>query len=204
MRKPSKAKTGKPRIIPAPNSWPADRVERRPIESLIPSAKNARLHSDAQVAQIVALIREFGWTSPVLIDERGEIIAGHGRVMAAHKIGLAEVPCIVATDWTEAQKAAYRIADNAVPLNSTWDVDMLRSEIGALKTLDFDLSLLAFPESHMVEFISGLNPKDKKSTDSQIGSVKFSLVIECSGEIQQAQLLERLEGEGLKVRAMML
>jgi len=92
--------------------WPADHVERRPVASLIPYARNARTHSDAQVAQLAGSIREWGWTTPVLIDEASGIIAGHGRVLAAHLLGLAEVPVIVARGWSEAQKRAYVLADN--------------------------------------------------------------------------------------------
>ena len=87
--------------------WPADKVERRPIDALIPYARNARTHSEEQVAQIAASIREWGWTVPVLVDETGGIIAGHGRVLAARKLGLAEVPVMVAAGWSEAQKRAY-------------------------------------------------------------------------------------------------
>src|SRR3954464_3463643 len=93
-------------------AWPADKVERRPLGSLVPNARNARTHSDAQVAQIAASIEQWGWTVPVLIDEAGTIIAGHGRVLAAARLGLAEVPVITARGWSEAQKRAYLIADN--------------------------------------------------------------------------------------------
>jgi predicted alpha/beta hydrolase len=84
--------------------WPADRVARQPIDGLLPYARNARTHSDKQIAQIAASIREWGWTMPVLVDEEGGIIAGHGRVLAARKLGLADVPVMVARGWTRAQK----------------------------------------------------------------------------------------------------
>ena len=96
--------------------WPADKVERRPLASLIPSARNARTHSDAQVAQIAASIREWGWTMPILVDEAGTIIAGHGRVLAAARLGLDAVPVMVARGWSDAQKRAYLIADNKLGL----------------------------------------------------------------------------------------
>ena len=101
--------------------WPADRVERWPIERLVPSARNARTHSEAQVEQIAASIREWGWTNPVLVDESGTIIAGHGRVLGARKLRIKEVPVMVAIGWTEAQKRAYLIADNKLTLNGGWD-----------------------------------------------------------------------------------
>jgi ParB-like chromosome segregation protein Spo0J len=106
--------------------WPADKVERRPLASLIPSARNARTHSDAQVAQIAASIREWGWTMPILVDEAGTIIAGHGRLLAAARLGLDQVPVMVARGWTEAQKRAYLIADNKLGLNAGWNEELLR------------------------------------------------------------------------------
>ena len=124
--------------------WPSDALERRTVASLIPYARNARTHSDAQVAQIAASIREWGWTNPVLIDEAGGIIAGHGRVMAARKLKIEEVPCIVATGWSEAQKRAYVLADNQLAMNAGWDMDLLKVEIGELKTEGFDLGLMGF------------------------------------------------------------
>src|SRR5437763_2619944 len=98
--------------------WPADEVQRWPVERLVPYARNARTHSDAQVAQIAASIREWGWTMPVLADEAGGVIAGHGRILAAQRLGLAEVPVMVARGWSEAQKRAYVLADNKLALNA--------------------------------------------------------------------------------------
>ena len=124
--------------------WPADKVERRPVADLIPYARNARTHSDAQVAQIAASIREWGWTVPVLIAEDSTIIAGHGRVLAAQKLGMADVPCMVATGWTEAQRRAYVIADNKLTLNGGWDDGLLATEMADLLALDFDMDLTGF------------------------------------------------------------
>ena len=129
--------------------WPADKVERRPISDLIPYARNSRTHSDAQVAQIAASIREWGWTMPILIDETGNIIAGHGRVMAAQKLGIKDVPCMTAEGWSEAKRRAYVIADNKLALNAGWDDEMLRVEFGELRDLDFDLSLTGFDDAEI-------------------------------------------------------
>lgn len=126
--------------------WPADRVERRALESLVPYARNARTHSDAQIAQIAASMREWGWTNPVLIDEAGGIIAGHGRVLAAKSLGLAEVPVMIAEGWSEAQKRAYVLADNQLALNAGWDMDLLPSELKGLQEWGFDLSLVGFTD----------------------------------------------------------
>jgi DNA modification methylase len=119
-------------------------IEQIGIATLIPFAKNSRTHSDAQVAQIAASIREFGFTNPVLIDEANGIIAGHGRVLAARKLKLTEVPCIRLAYLTDAQKRAYVIADNKLALNAGWDEAMLKLELADLKALDFDLDLTGF------------------------------------------------------------
>lgn len=124
--------------------WPADRVERRELASLAPNARNARTHSPEQVAQIAASMREWGWTNPVLVDEGGGIIAGHGRVLAAVELGFGDVPVMVAEGWTDAQKRAYALADNQLALNAGWDLDTLSEELRGLKDWDFDLSLLGF------------------------------------------------------------
>jgi hypothetical protein len=132
--------------------WPADKVERMATLSLVPSARNARLHSDAQIQQIMASIREWGWTTPVLVDERGVIIAGHGRVMAAERMELVEVPVIVARGWSEAQKRAYLIADNKLQENASWDQSLLQLEMTDLKTLGFDALLTGFTENEIEAF----------------------------------------------------
>jgi ParB-like chromosome segregation protein Spo0J len=120
------------------------KIEQRAIEALIPYARNSRTHSDGQVAQIAASIREFGFTNPVLIDADGGIIAGHGRVLGARKLGLSEVPCIRLSHLTDAQKRAYVIADNKLALNAGWDDEMLALELGELHAADFDMALLGF------------------------------------------------------------
>ena len=132
-------------------TWPADKVERRSVESLVPYARNARTHSDAQVAQIAASITEWGWTTPVLVDETGSIIAGHGRVMAARKLGLVDVPVMVATGWSDAQKQAYVLADNQLALNAGWDAEMLKVELTDLAGAGFDVSLIGFSEDELAK-----------------------------------------------------
>ena len=124
----------------------------RNASDLIPYANNSRTHSDDQINQVASSIKEFGFTNPVLIDEQGGIIAGHGRVMAAKKLGLSEVPTITLEGLTKAQVKAYVIADNQLALNSGWDVDTLKLEIETLQELDFDIDLLGFDD----DFLSGL------------------------------------------------
>ena len=124
-------------------------IEHLEIEGLIPYARNSRTHSDEQVAQIAASIKEFGFTNPVLIDSDGGIIAGHGRVMAARKLKLSEVPCIRLGHLTEIQKRAYIIADNKLALNSGWDGDYLKVELESLNEDDFKMDLLGFSEPEL-------------------------------------------------------
>lgn len=128
-------------------------VESIDIESLIPYARNSRTHSDSQVAQIAASIKEFGFTNPVLIDGDGGIIAGHGRVMAARKLKLTEVPCIRLAHLTETQKRAYVIADNKLAMNSGWDNEMLKLEFAELTDEGFDLDLIGFSEDELAEIL---------------------------------------------------
>jgi DNA modification methylase len=124
------------------------------VASLVPYARNARTHSDEQVAQIAASIREWGWTVPVLVDEAGSIIAGHGRILAARKLGLAEVPVMVAAGWSEAQKRAYVLADNKLALNAGWDTDLLKVELGELQGGGFDLGLTGFSGDELAALLA--------------------------------------------------
>jgi len=114
--------------------WPADKVERWSIDRLIPYAKNARTHTDAQVAAIAASIKEWGWTTPALVGEDGGLIAGHARVLAARQLGIVKIPVMVAAGWTEAQRRADVLADNQLAITgSGWDPELLRLELGELK-----------------------------------------------------------------------
>jgi len=119
------------------------------VTALIPYAKNSRTHDDAQVAQIAASIKEFGWTNPILVDGDKGVIAGHGRLLAARKLGMSKVPTIELKDMTEAQKKAYVIADNKLALNAGWDTNFLSLELQELKDQDFDLTLLGFDDKEL-------------------------------------------------------
>jgi ParB-like chromosome segregation protein Spo0J len=136
---------------------PADKVEKWAIDKLIPYARNARTHSDEQVSQIAASIKEWGWTTPVLVDEQGSIIAGHGRTLAAHKLKMTEIPVMVAKGWSDAKKRAYVIADNKLAMNAGWDNEMLALELGEIGELGFDLDLTGFSSGE----ISGLTFEEK-------------------------------------------
>lgn len=156
--------------------WPADRVERRPVAELLPYARNARTHSDEQVAQIAASIREWGWTTPVLVDEAGQIIAGHGRVMAARKLGLAEVPVMVAAGWSEAQRRAYVLADNKLALNAGWDADLLKLELGDLQADGFDLALTGFDGDELATLLA--DPTEGLTDPDETPAVQAKAVTE--------------------------
>ena len=125
-------------------SNPADKVEKWDIAKLVPYARNSRTHSDEQISQIAASIKEWGWTTPVLVDEHGGIIAGHGRTLAAQRLKMTEVPVMVAKGWSDAKKRAYVIADNKLALNAGWDNELLALEFSELHGMDFDLDLTGF------------------------------------------------------------
>jgi len=142
---------------------PAENVEKWSISKLVPYVNNARTHSDEQIAQIAASMREWGWTNPVLVDEDGMIIAGHGRVLAARKLGIDQVPVIIAKGWTEAQKKAYVLADNQLTLNAGWNTDLLSTELKGLDELGFDLELIGFGDlaDLMADKTEGLTDPDE-------------------------------------------
>lgn len=134
-------------------------------KKLIPYAKNSRTHSDEQIAQVMASIKEFGFTNPILIDAENVIIAGHGRLLAAQRLGIEKVPCICLDDLSEAQKKAYVIADNKLALNAGWDDELLKLEIDELRDLKFDVDLLGFSDEELAgliipEEIEGLTDED--------------------------------------------
>lgn len=139
------------------------------VDKLIPYARNSRTHSDDQVSQIAASIREFGFINPVIIDGDNGLIAGHGRVMAAKNLNMQAVPCVEASHLTETQKRAYIIADNKLALNSSWDSDVLMSEIEDIAKLDFDESLFGFDEKEMSRLFDetrGVNIQGEIGDDS--------------------------------------
>lgn len=135
------------------------------MADLMPYARNARTHSDEQVEQLVASIREWGWTVPVLVDEAGGIIAGHGRVMAAKRLGLDEVPVMVARGWTEEQRRAYVLADNKLAMNAGWDNDLLKVELGELDGLGFDMGLTGFTGDELGGLLAEPDAPGKAGTE---------------------------------------
>ncbi|HEX2892267.1 ParB/Srx family N-terminal domain-containing protein, partial [Vineibacter terrae] len=141
-------------------------VVRVPLVDLRVALGNPRTHSSAQVDQIVASIRAFGWTNPVLIDERREIIAGEARFLAAQKLGLAAVPCIVLAGLTPAQRKAYRVADNRIALNAGWDEALLQAVVLELDALAFDLPLLGIDDAEIARMVEPPPPEDTGDPDA--------------------------------------
>ena len=183
------------------------KIEQVKLDALIPYARNSRTHSDAQVAQIAASIKEFGFTNPVLIDETGSIIAGHGRVMAARKLAIAEVPSIRLTHLTEAQKKAYVIADNKLALNAGWDDEMLAVELTDLKDMGFDLDLTGFSTDEIEALLApvgteGLTDEDEvpsipEQPKSQRGDVWLlgEHRLMCGDSTQADDLVKLMDGD---------
>lgn len=149
----------------------AKQVEWLELNSLIPYAKNSRTHSEAQVVQIAGSIKEFGFNNPVLIDEDNGIIAGHGRVLAAQKLGLQAVPCIRLAHLSETQRKAYVIADNRLALNAGWDDSMLTLELQDLKAEDFNLDLLGFEADELNALLNPIKETEGLTDEDAVPEV---------------------------------
>lgn len=143
-----------------------ERFEKVNIDRLVPYARNARTHSKEQILQLRASLREFGFVNPVIVDKDLNVIAGHGRIMAAKEEGITEVPCVFAEHLTEAQKRAYIIADNRLALNAGWDAEMLSVEIADLQGSDFDINLLGFDDAELNKLLGSV--EDVKDDDFDV------------------------------------
>jgi hypothetical protein len=172
----------------------------RRIDALAPYEKNARTHSDEQVAQIAASIKEFGWTNPILIDETGSVIAGHGRLMAARSMGMDEVPTITLSGLSDTQRRALILADNKLGLNAGWDDDLLKIELTELSEANFDLGITGFSTADMALLFP--EPAKERDASSRIDGMKFQIVVECEDEEHQVDLLGRIEALGISCRAL--
>jgi ParB-like chromosome segregation protein Spo0J len=160
------------------SDWSADEIVIKNVSDLTPYAQNSRIHTAEQVAQIAQSIETFGFTIPILIDESGVIIAGHGRVMALDRLGKDQAPCIVAKGWSEGKRAAYVIADNKHTLNGKWDYEKLGEQFKFLENLDFDITLTGFSLDEVEdvlsewdtdhEFIDKINAADEPLTSKLI------------------------------------
>lgn len=153
-----------------------ERFEKVPIDKLVPYVRNARTHSKEQILQLRASLREFGFVTPVIIDEKYSVIAGHGRIMAAKEEGITEIPCVFAENLTDAQKKAYILADNRLAMNAGWDEEMLAVEIADLQGADFDVSLLGFTDAEMNKLLDGDSEgqEDDFDVDAELEKPCFS------------------------------
>jgi len=176
-------------------------IENLGIETLIPYAANARTHSDEQVAQIAGSIREFGWTNPVLIDSAGTIVAGHGRVMAARKLGIQSIPCIRLGHLTPAQVRAYVIADNRLALNAGWDEDLLAAEMSALKEEGFNLGLTGFSDSEIDKMLGRTTGAEPSGQGIEYQE-KYAVLVECDDEAHQQATFDKLQSMGLTCKVL--
>lgn len=168
------------------------------VSKLKPYKRNARTHSPAQVDQIAASIREFGFTNPVLIDATGNIIAGHGRVMAAKQMGLKEVPCLEVSWLTEDQKRAYVLADNQLALNAGWDWDTVRMELADLDLSGFDVKLIGFPDEIAGAFdVEAVEPASLPDGDrAPFRQITFTVHDDQFEQIEAALSRAKREGAG--------
>ena len=180
----------------------AKQIILQPVEALVPYARNSRTHSDEQVAQIAASIREFGFTNPVLVDDAGGIVAGHGRVMAARQIGMTAVPTINVGWLSEQQRRAYVIADNQLALNAGWDDEALAAELSSLGEAGFDIGLVGFSDAEMERLLGltggggdGAGGDDKPDPGINYQE-KFAVLVDCKSEAHQAQVYESLLAKG--------
>ena len=177
-------------------------IEQLKVGDLIPYVNNSRTHSDEQVMQVASSIKEFGFTNPILIDDDGGIIAGHGRLMAAKKLGLVEVPCIRLGHLSEAQRKAYVIADNKLALNSGWDNDLLKIELMQLDSIDFDLNLTGFDLSELANIFDPVT--EEIELKEQTYSETFNIIIECENEHNQESIYNELQEKGYKCQVQSL
>jgi len=177
-------------------------IEQLKVGDLIPYVNNSRTHSDEQVMQVASSIKEFGFTNPILIDNDGGIIAGHGRLLAAKKLDIDEVPCIRLGYLSEAQRKAYVIADNKLALNSGWDNDLLKIELMQLDSIDFDLNLTGFDLSELANIFDPVT--EEIELKEQTYSETFNIIIECDDEQNQESIYNELQEKGYKCQVQSL
>jgi hypothetical protein len=168
-------------------------IEQIDIEKLIPYARNSRTHNEAQIAQIAASIREFGFNNPVLIGVDNDIIAGHGRVLAARKLELTSIPCLRLGHLTETQKRAYVIADNRIALNAGWDEEMLKLELADLKETEIYLELLGFSSAEIEMFTQIGHEVETITNEDNVGTPKDGAADLEDASVRQIILVYPLE-----------
>ena len=177
-------------------------VEYKATGELIPYVNNSRTHSEAQIQQVAASIKEFGFTNPILIDEKGSIIAGHGRLAAAQILQMEEVPTITLSGLSDAQRKAYVIADNKLALNAGWDFDLLKLEILDLDG-EIDLSILGFDENELALIIDQLEAVEPELKEEDYKEV-FNVIVSCADESHQERVYNELLEKGYECQVQSL
>ena len=171
------------------------------VSKLIPYINNARTHSESQINQIAASIKEFGFRNPILVYGENGIIAGHGRVMAAKKLGLTTIPYIDCSDLTEAQKKAYIIADNKIALNAGWDEELLKLELEDIEVSDIDMELLGFSDEELKRLI-GVEDADTEEGEITDDGNRNLLLVEFINESELQKIFEELKERGFECKIM--
>ena len=180
-------------------------IEYKRVDDLIPYVNNSRTHSDEQVTQVAASIKEFGFTNPILIDENNGIIAGHGRLMAAKKLKLEQVPTITLVGLSDAQRKAYVIADNKLALNAEWDFDLLKIEIESLQEDDFKLDILGFDvdELNGVLGFDDIAEEDEEEPEQDYEDKykeQYGVIIMCKSAEEQEKIFNKMQQNGYEVK----
>lgn len=180
-------------------------IKRVATVDLIPYANNSRVHSDEQVNQIASSIKEFGFLNPIIVDGDNGIIAGHGRVMAANKLGIKELPCVDASHLSEAQKKAYVIADNKLALNAEWDFDLLKIEVESLQEDDFKLDLLGFGTGELNEILgfADIVEVDEEEPEQDYDDKykeQYGVIIMCKNAEEQEKIFNKMQQNGYEVK----
>lgn len=186
------------------------KIEVWPIGRLLPYQKNARVIPQSAIDKVAASLKEFGWQQPVVVEQNGEIVAGHTRRLAAIKLGLSEVPVYVARNLTKDQIKAFRLADNKTAMESSWDEKILASELMDLNSINFDLSLTGFEMPEVADVVSelfggatsGKGKGKKKLPGEKDGRLVFRVIVDAKDEKHQAELLKKFKTDGLKAKAL--
>lgn len=177
------------------------KIEQLSVDALIPYSNNARTHSDDQVTQIASSIKEFGFNNPILVDKTNGVIAGHGRLMAAKKLGMDTVPCIKLEHLTDAQRKAFILADNKIALNSGWDYELLKVEVENLSDEDFRLEILGFDVNEL-NTILGIEEEIKDDKEISDDGNRNLLLVEFDNEIELENLFNEMQERGFNCKIM--
>jgi hypothetical protein len=198
MKSRAKSGVGQTRPRGKAKAQPAERVENRALAKIIPYPRNPRTHGDDQIKLLADLFQRYGVDQPIVVDEKGVILKGHGRRLAAIKAGMEQFPVVVRRGLSENDKRALRISDNQSALLSGWDNELLKMEMGELSLGGFeDMGLLGFSENQLLRLGDG-----DQDASPQLSGLSYAVIVRCQNEVEQRGLLERFEREGMKCEAL--